>query len=123
MLEVEGGRMLRSTLKKAGVDLGDLKAVHRQAAQIAAYAAAPLVPVRSGKLRRTIRAAGTKTAGIVRAGNNTRVPYAGLIHWGWKSRGIKPRPFLAAGAHASESTWLRVYDRYMTTTLAQIKGK
>ncbi|WP_199184228.1 hypothetical protein [Cryobacterium sp. Y62] len=115
--------MLRATLKRAGVDLGDLKAVHKQAAQIAAYASASRAPVVSGLLRRSIRAAGTRTAGIIRAGNNTRVPYAGVIHWGWKARGIPANPFLTNGAQSSESTWIRVYETYVDTTINQIQGK
>lgn len=108
--EVVNGKQIRRQLKQAGEDLSDLKAAHREAARIAAEASADLAPVKSGRLAKTIRASGTNTAGIIRAGNNTRVPYAAPIHWGWYRRGIKPQPFLSDGATSSESRWVPVYE-------------
>lgn len=121
--EVEGGRQLRKTLREAGDDLTDLKAAHRQAADIARDAAASAAPRRSGLLAATIRAAGTKTAGIVRVGNNTRVPYANPIHWGWGRRHIAANPFASRGAQASQPQWLPIYERVVDEALNQIKGK
>ncbi|WP_314148238.1 HK97 gp10 family phage protein [uncultured Leifsonia sp.] len=120
--EVRGGRQLRKSLRTAGDDLADLKDVHKQAAAIAADRAADRAPRRSGRLAATIRAAGTKTAGIVRVGNNTRVPYAPVIHWGWKRRHITANPFASRGAQESEPRWLPLYERYVDTTLDKIKG-
>jgi hypothetical protein len=40
-----------------------------------------------------VRAAGAQTRASVKAGFK-RVPYAGVIHFGWPARGILPRPFL-----------------------------
>lgn len=125
-LRVEGGRKLRSTLRDAGDDLSDLRAAHKDAAQIAAEASAALAPARSRRLADTIRAAGTKTAGIIRAGNNrstsSGVPYAGPIHWGWFKRGIKPQPFLSRGAQDSEGRWLPIYETALDQALDKIKG-
>lgn len=120
--QVDGGRELRKSLRDAGSDLQDLKTVHRQSAQLAANAAAQRAPEVTGRLRATIRAAGTKTAGIVRVGNNTRVPYAPVIHWGWPGHHIKANPFAVEGAHASEPVWLPLYQRHIDRTLSQIKG-
>lgn len=120
--EVRGGRQLRKTLRAAGDDLADLKDVHKQAATIAADRAASRAPRRTGRLAATIRASGTKTAGIVRVGNNTRVPYANPIHWGWKKRNITANPFASHGAQESEPTWVQLYQRYIDTTLDSIKG-
>lgn len=120
--EVEGGRQLRRTLKEAGDDLGDLRDVHRRAAGIAAERVKARAPEVSGRLKATIRAAGTKTAGIVRVGNNTRVRYAGPIHWGWYRRHIQPNPFASTGAQESEPVWLPLYVAYVDETLNHIKG-
>ncbi|WP_217182604.1 hypothetical protein [Streptomyces sp. AC495_CC817] len=98
-----------------------MKTAHRDAAAIAARASEALAPERSGKLRATIRAAGTKTAAILRAGF-ARVPYAGPIHWGWFARGILPQPFLSKGAQDSEGRWVRVYETYLNDTVNKIKG-
>jgi len=120
--EVAGGRQLRKTLREAGEDLSDLKDVHKQAATLAANRSKQLAPERSGRLLATIRAAGTKTAGIVRIGNNTRVPYAPVVHWGWAAHHIAPNPFASKGAQQSESTWLPLYERYIGNTLNKIEG-
>lgn len=121
--QVIGGKDLRKTLRAAGVDMKDLKTVHRQSAQVAANAAAQKAPEVSGRLRATIRAAGTQTAGIVRVGNNTRVPYAPVVHWGWPKHHIKPNPFAVEGAQSSEPVWLPLYERHIDRTLSQVKGK
>lgn len=120
--ELQGGRQFRKGLRAAGDDLSDLKTVHGQAATIAAGRARQLAPSVSGRLAATIRAAGTKTAGIVRVGNNTKVRYAGPIHWGWKARNIRPNPFASEGATDSQTTWLPLYLRYTDAALSKIKG-
>ena len=120
--EVVGGRQLRSSLRKAGDDLSDLKTAHSQAATVAAIGARQRAPVLTGALKATIRASGTKTAGIVRVGNNRKVRYAKPIHWGWPSRHIAANRFASEGAQATEPTWLLIYERYIDTTVDKIKG-
>lgn len=119
--EVEGGRRLRATLRQAGDDLQGMRDAHRDASQIAANAAAALAPVRSGRLRATVRAAGTKTAGIIRAGF-ARVPYAGPVHWGWPRRNIPANTFLSDGAKSTEPRWLPVYMKHVEQALDKIEG-
>lgn len=120
--EVEGGRQLRKSMREAGVDLAELKEANRDAAKIAASASADLAPVRTGRLQKSIRGAGTKTAGVIRAGNNTRAPYGGPIHWGWFRRHITPQPFLSQGARDSEGRWRPIYERHLDDVIDRIKG-
>jgi len=120
--EVQGARKLRKTLRAAGDDLTDLKIVHGQAAATAAGAIRRLAPDVTGRLKNTIRASGTKTAGIVRVGNNSRVKYGPPIHWGWAARNIAPNPFASTGAQRSESAWLPLYVRYVDAALTKIEG-
>jgi len=133
-LQVEGGKKLRATLAAAGADLADLKAAHKGAAEIAARASADLAPVKSGRLQRTIRAAGTKTAGIIRAGTKA-VPYGPAVHWGrrwWPNKAagpfrhyapIRPNPFMSDGAKNSEGRWIPVYENAIEEILYRIEGK
>lgn len=109
-------------MRAAGHDLGQLKEAHGAAAKVAAGAAAQRAPVRSGRLKNTIRASGTNTAGVVRAGFKS-VPYAGPIHWGWPSKGITANPFMSEGAQASENQWVPIYEAAVTKAIAQVKGK
>lgn len=118
-----GWRRFRKTLRQSGIDLADLKAVNGDAASVAAGGAKRLVPEVTGRLARTIRSAGTKTAGIVRVGNNTSVRYAGPVHWGWFRRHVRENPFASQGAQDTESTWVPLYETYLDNTLDKIKGK
>lgn len=122
LVEVEGARQLRRTLRQAGDDLEDLKDANKQAAEVAATGARRNVPVESGALAGDIRAAGTKTAGVVRAGRK-RLPYAGPIHWGWPARGIAAQPYLTEGAQQTETVWVPLYEQELDKALAKVKGK
>ncbi|WP_104087265.1 hypothetical protein [Arthrobacter sp. GMC3] len=120
-IEVKGARQLQATMRSAGKGLTDFTTPNRDAADIAARASAALAPVRSGRLQRTIRASGSRTAAIIRAGNST-VPYAPPIHWGWPGRNIIPQPFLSDGAQDSEGRWIPVYEDYVDEYLHTIEG-
>lgn len=118
---VEGARQLRRSLRQFGDDLQSMREAHQGAAEIAAHASSALAPARTGRLRGTIRAAGTKTAAVVRAGFK-RVPYAGPIHWGWAKRNIAANPFISQGAQDSEGRWIRVYEDYIDQAMQKVKG-
>lgn len=126
-LTVEGGRELRRSLRAAGSDLTELKAANKRAADIVAAAAPARTPRVSGRLASSIRGAGTKTAGIVRAGNNrksgTGVPYALPIHWGWPKRNIKANPFLSDTAQQTEERWMKEYEIDIDRIINAVKGK
>ncbi len=119
--EVQGGRELRRTLKEAGIDLSNLRNVHRQAAEVAALASRGQAPQRTGKLAASIRAGATQRAGIVRAGF-ARVPYANPIHWGWPAHHITGNPFLTRAAQDTETRWVRLYLDYVENALDHVKG-
>lgn len=90
-VRVEG---LRSTLRKmseAGADATDMKALMHEIGMLVVNDAAP--PRVSGALAGSMRAGRGKTKAVVRAGG-AKVPYAGVIHYGWPARNIKPQPFL-----------------------------
>ena len=92
-IKATGVKELRRELRRMGDDLEDLKALNLDVATLVSDRAKDLVPRRTGTLADTIRPAGTKTAGRVRAGFK-RVPYAGVIHFGFPARRIEPQPFL-----------------------------
>ena len=92
-IKATGVKELRRELRRMGDDLEDLKNLHLDVATLVSDRAKDIVPRRTGNLADTIRPAGTKTAGRVRAGFK-RVPYAGVIHYGFPARRIQPQPFL-----------------------------
>lgn len=130
---IEGGRLLRKSLKEVPDGLADLKAANRAAADIAARASAALAPRgATGKLARNIRPAGTTTAAIIRAGSKA-VPYAQAVHWGrkwWPNRSsfkrvkspTTPQPFLSDGATSSEGRWIPIYEKHIQEIINRVKG-
>lgn len=84
-----------------------LRGANKSMAEVVRDEALPNVPVRSGRLKRSVRAIGGQRDAKVQAGTAARVPYAATIHWGRKRgnvgwppgnrRGLNPveaRPFL-----------------------------
>lgn len=120
-VEVKGAKELRKQLKAAGDDLGDLKATHKKIAQIVEFDALQLAPVVTGGLVASIRASGTQTSAIVRAGRKS-APYAGPIHWGWPARNITAQPFLVDAQEAKYEDWMQEYTQMVDKALNKVAG-
>ena len=120
-IRVDGARELRRAIKQAErVELIDeLKKANREAADLVAYEAQTIVPVKSGRLLESIRASGTQAAGIVRAGRAS-IPYAGAIHFGWLAQGIEPNPYLYDAADARVDEVLTRYEEAVDRVLATL---
>ena len=116
-VSVEGARELRKALKTVGDEAkAGLKDVTVEVAEIVARAAVTKVPARSGALRETIRAAGAQTRASVKAGFK-KVPYAGVIHFGWPARKIAPQPFLYDALDARRDEVVDTYANGMADLL------
>lgn len=123
LLQVKGARQLRATLGQAEDGLEDLKAANARAAALVAARARSQAPSKTGALVGTIRSSGTKTAGYVRAGF-ARVPYAGVIEWGYKTgTPIKGDHYVKDAAEATEPAWVRLYEQDLNNALRKVKGK
>lgn len=123
-IRVEGLTELRRGLrhvKDDGLDKA-LKDANKWIADTIVRKALPKVPVRSGRLRTSVRGLGSASGAVGKAGGS-RVPYAAAIHWG-RSRGsvnfkhgrfsggqgdIQGRPFLQDAARSLED---EAADRY-----------
>ena len=108
-IKVDGLKDLNRALKEIGYPQKEISAAAKLAGEATVAEARNLVPVRSGKLRDTIRLAATAHGVTIRAGNNTTVQYANPIHWGWFKRHIKPNPFFAK---ALGYTRQEIFDNY-----------
>lgn len=121
-LYVVGQRRFVQTMRKAGADMQQLKAVNAKAAETALPAVRSLAPHgTSGRLAGSLRTGATQKAGIVRAGRKT-VPYAGPINYGWPARHIRPRTFVNDAVASTESQWAKEYETFVKKTMNQIKG-
>jgi len=97
-VKIEGLSKLQKDLRKLSTDALDLNkeeflATNKKVAEIIIGESKKFVPVLTGALAQSVRNASTKKSAKVRAGS-VAVPYAGAIHFGWPSRGIRPNPFL-----------------------------
>ncbi|WJZ03475.1 hypothetical protein [Corynebacterium freiburgense] len=127
-VEIEGARQLRASLRRAGIDMKQLKAVNKSAGEIVKTASVAVAPVgsrtkraRVRRLKDTLTVFSTQTGARIRLGAKS-VPYAGPIHWGWFARNITPNPFVAEQAQKTEPTWLRLYEEHVKNILNTIEG-
>lgn len=123
LYQVDGGRELRKTLRAAGNDLQDLKSAHGDVADLVTRAATPKAPHGpTGRLAASGRPGATKTAALIRFGNNSTVRYARPIHWGWPARNITAHPFAYDAAVETQPEWVSAYEEAVDRVLATIKG-
>ena len=95
--EIEGLREIQRDMRRLGDDTKmAMKPTHQQAADLVAEGARRRAPVRSGRLRKSIKGTAVMTGGRVRIGYGGGEPslYAGPIHFGWPARLIRPQPFV-----------------------------
>jgi hypothetical protein len=118
IVQVEGARRLRSTMKRAGADMSQMADAHQQVGQVVISSAAPLAPRASGALAGSMRAGRTRASAVVRS----RLIYAGVQEYGWPARNIRETAFLRGGAKASESVWVALYLRAVDRALSKVKG-
>lgn len=106
-VRIEGlGRTLRA-MSKAGADAQDMKNLMHDIGMLVVNAANP--PELSGRLAGSLRAGRGKTKAVVRAGG-ARVPYAGVIHYGWPARNIAPNPFITDALQRQRGRALNMLD-------------
>lgn len=115
-IKVRNLKDITKALKAIGVPNDAVKQAGKDSAEAVMNEARSLVPVRSGKLRDSIRLAANARGRVsIQAGNNrtskSGVPYANPIHWGWFRRGIKPNPFFSKALGLTRD---EVYRNYFT---------
>ena len=102
-VRVKGLRETIRALEQAGAATDDMKDLMHEIGLIVSRSAASHVPVKSGRLQRSLRAGRGKTKAVARAGS-ARLPYAPIIHYGWPARRIPARPFLTDAVTREQHT-------------------
>lgn len=118
-IKVKGYRSAIKALQAIGVPDAEIKAAGSEAGELVAREARTLVPVRTGALRNTIKVSKALKSVSVKAGNNTRVPYANPIHWGWFKRHIKPQPFFSKALGITRDEVFRNYYAKLETLITK----
>ena len=136
-VKVEGLDNLRKVIRRvADKDLVDaLKSANKSAAQLVVDRAVPNVPVRTGRLRASVRALGSQRSGQAAAGS-ARAPHAATIHWGRKRgnvgsppgnhpgpNAVAARPFLADAAEKANEQIVREYETAVNQLMDAIGGR
>ncbi len=97
-VQVTGLAQLNKALTSIGFDFSELSEANFAIAKMVADRATTLAPKRTGALAGSIKGVKDKNKVRVSAGN-AKVPYAGVIEYGWAKRRIKAQPYLTkAGA-------------------------
>lgn len=108
-IQVDGLRDLQRQFAKLGAETKrELREVNLEAAKSVVPAAAHRVPVRTGRLRRSVRARASQRDARVVAGGKA-VPYAPVIEFGNPRRGIAPQPFLFPAARSERPRVVALY--------------
>ena len=114
-IKVQGLNQALRALKAIGTPIAEVQAASKEAADIVANMSRSLVPVKSGRLRTTIKSQRQARKALVKAGSKG-VPYANPIHWGWfydrnnfVKKNILPNPFFSK---ALGLTRKQVYETY-----------
>lgn len=118
-LEVKGLNKLVSSMRKAGIDLADMKAANKAAGEIVATAGRTVSPRLTGKLASSIRPANqARRARVVAGGGGIR--YARFQEFG-SSKNVAQH-YLYGSAERTQPTWSAEYAREMSRILARIQG-
>lgn len=115
-VRVEGLNRLTRDLQALGLDIDDLKDAFADIADEGARLAAGFAPVRTGRLRSTIRGNRAKNKAVVAAGRG-RTRYAGPINYGWPKRNIAPALFMQKADEAMQPKALARLDESITDAI------
>ena len=126
-VKVTGLNQAIRAVRELGVPDQEVKDAGSRAGEIVANEARQLTPVRTGKLRDSIRVSKTLRKVTISAGNNrtskSGVPYANPIHWGWFKRNIKPQPFFVKALGITREEVYRQYFDNIAKLVAKQNSK
>ncbi len=109
-VRITGLRETVRKLERLGIETQDLKRAFGRISTTVVTDARRDVPVASGALSASIRPGNTKNKSVVRAGYAARVPYAGVINYGWPARGIRPTHFLTDAANTRQAEHVQTIE-------------
>jgi hypothetical protein len=118
-IEVKGGTAFASSLHRATKEIGDLKEGFTAAGETIGRAASGIAPVKTGALAGSIE---TMHSGPVAQDITSPLVYAGPIHWGVPSHGIRPYLFIIRGAEQTEHQWVRAIETDAQRVCDRVKG-
>jgi HK97 gp10 family phage protein len=119
-IQVRGAKQLSRALKKAGVQIKDLKDANQRVADVVARTATPLTPRATGRLAGSIRSARQQSAAVVRAGGGS-IRYARFVEYGTSK--MPARSYLYRAAGDSHDQWMDVYYTELQRLMDQVAAR
>lgn len=109
VVRVKGLNETLRALNRLGADFEELKDANKKLGDEISSRAAAVAPRLTGALASSIRSNRAKKRVSIKAGG-ARVPYAGVIEYGWPSRDIPAQPYLRKAAFEDRDLISRTYE-------------
>jgi hypothetical protein len=119
-ITIRGHENLARTLRRAGADIGQMRAANDQAGGAIVKHARILCPVKTGRLQGSIRSKPLRGGVTVVASEG--LVYGPVQHWGWPAHNIRATLFLTKGFVQARSEVNRAYQEETRKAMAQVKG-
>jgi carbon monoxide dehydrogenase subunit G len=109
IVKIRGLREVVRSLDQYAGAVDDLKEANAAIGSKVSKDAATIAPKSSGALASTIRGNRAKSSVQIKAGG-ARVPYAGVIEYGWPARNIEAQSFLRKAAYDNIAYAIEQFD-------------
>jgi HK97 gp10 family phage protein len=118
-VNVPGLKDLVRLMRKAGVDMADLKEANKAAGSIVATRGKSVAPRMTGKLAASIRPSKTARKAVVRAGGSG-IRYARFQEFGTRKNSAKH--YLYGSAEWTQPQWVPKYEHDLSVIMSRIRG-
>jgi len=108
-VSVKGLREVTRSFKQYEGAVDDLKTANAAISSKVAQSAVATTPQLTGRLASTVKGNRAVQRVQIKAGG-ARVPYAGVIEYGWPARNIEAQPFLRRAAWANKDYVIQQYS-------------
>jgi len=108
-VSVKGLREVTRSFKQYEGAVDDLKTANAAISSKVAQSAVATTPKLTGRLASTVKGNRAVQRVQIKAGG-ARVPYAGVIEYGWPARNIEAQPFLRRAAWANKDYVIQQYS-------------
>lgn len=108
-IKIRGLREVTRSLNQYAGAVDDMKEANSKISAKVAQDAVSLSPKKSGNLARSIKGNRAKEKVQIKAGG-ARVPYAGVIEYGWPARNIEAQPYLRKAAYTNIRYVIEQFD-------------
>ena len=108
-IDIKGVDVLTAVLLKFSNDVKNLNGFGTEIGKLISNNASALAPKRSGALAASIGSVSTKDGVQIYAGSE-RVPYAGVIEYGWPAKGRSAKPYLMPAVQNNMQAIIKKYE-------------